>query len=242
MKIIIAFTLFISCISAQQTFYEPEQVIAVLTNKFSRINSYKASFLEYYNGTGRKGKILYKKPGFIKITYFRGREPYIEMIANSDKLMVVLMDLNIVCDQDLKEKQAEDRQKDTLQTSAGNLNRLVLLYNFNFIESKFQMPVLGGNENEYFSVLSDTRQAWHFEGTPKNIELGFSKIEIWISSDGMILRSRAHTRADKIIDCLFTDITLNQFIPDSEFQYEIPANYQVIKNNLMEYNQESDKE
>ncbi|MCX6168827.1 MAG: outer membrane lipoprotein chaperone LolA [Ignavibacteriales bacterium] len=66
------------------------------------------------------------------------------------------------------------------------------------------------------------------ELTPKDQDMEFKYVKIWISSDGMISRLEVLDRGDMRYAFQFTDLKINQDLPDARFTYYPPKGIKII--------------
>jgi outer membrane lipoprotein-sorting protein len=68
---------------------------------------------------------------------------------------------------------------------------------------------------------------------PRDVTQGFDYIEIWVGADGTLLRNRSISVESRVVDLIFYDIKKDVTLAEKEFNFEIPASAQVIKNALL---------
>ncbi len=66
------------------------------------------------------------------------------------------------------------------------------------------------------------------ELTPKDQDMEFKYVKIWITNDGMISRIEVLDRGDMRYAFRFTDLKINQDLPDSRFTYYPPKGIKII--------------
>jgi len=221
---------------------EPGEIAALLVSNFNDYNTYTSSFKEYNNGKVRRGSIRFVKPDLFRVDYFDTyRNTTMEIYSDSEKLYVYLKSINIVCEQDLvpdsgEEITEESEEAEELPAVLVNLDRLIKSYNFNFVESKKMVEVLKDSELKRFKMpFKKSVKAYHFYLTPRDKTLGLNHMELWISNEGIVKRCKTITLDKKVIDFLFYETEMNKSIPRSVFEFEIPANAQVVKNLMMDF-------
>jgi outer membrane lipoprotein-sorting protein len=64
--------------------------------------------------------------------------------------------------------------------------------------------------------------------TPKDQDMEFKYVKIWITNDGMISRIEVLDRGDMRYAFRFTDLKINQDLSDSRFTYYPPKGIKII--------------
>jgi len=216
-------------------------ILKKISEKYKTINTYNANFFEYSNGFYKKGKIKFKKPNFISVKYYRGNTPYIIIKSDDKMLYIYLVRLHIVTEQELNSDTDTIKKEDNF-----NIYRLIDFYKPESITK--QNLLFTDTENrlykkivDYYPDYENPEKVYFLKMIPKNVEMGLTKIYLWIKEDGTILRAKFKD-INNPIDMVFFNIELNKFIPEKEFEFDEPANVQIYKNNIFDKNKEKEKE
>jgi outer membrane lipoprotein-sorting protein len=157
-----------------------------------------------------------------------------EVYSSTKKLYVYLKSLNVVHEQELSSSAGTAGAGEDTTVNIASLGRLSKLYYFNFVNSKEPVAVLAKEDHDRFHFEGDLDSpGYRLQLTPKDITQGFASVEIWVSPDGTLLRNKSTSVESRVVDILFTDIKKDVTIADKEFNFEIPASAQVIKNALL---------
>ena len=85
--------------------------------------------------------------------------------------------------------------------------------------------------------MRDDFTAYHLSLTPKDISTGRNNMELWISSDGEIIRVKNKSFSGKVLEFLFFGIKYNQKLAKNFFDFVPPVKIQIIKNFINQFNE-----
>ncbi|MEK6794578.1 MAG: outer-membrane lipoprotein carrier protein LolA [Spirochaetota bacterium] len=228
---------------------ESSEVVNLLVANQQHLSSFRGRFIERNGTTVTKGEVCYKRPNKFMLEYKSPKSVVTgdngknqAVVCNGTKLWIYLPRIHVVSEQDVKTEVAG------LYTGKGVL-RLKEDYYFNFFGKRemeelraFRATDLTGSEKKTDAVdeylEQDARQAYHMFLTPKphlktTDKAGFTSIHVWIDKSGMILRSLGVSTTRKAVEYVFSDIERNVDINDATFDFLIPDNVQVVRNNLV---------
>lgn len=211
---------------------DPTEIANRLLATYNGYQTYTANFREYARGNFSRGTIKFKKPNSLQVKYLQpGGESSTEIYVTRKKLYVYMKNIQTVTEQDLS-LEAGDESRTGL--AAVNLARLTKMYHFNFVESRESVPVFSAEDLSHFR-LTDKKEiyGYHLALTPRDITQGFDNMELWVDESGDLIRSRSTTVEKRVVDLYFSDIQKNVTLSDKEFEFDIPASAQVIKNALL---------
>ena len=203
MKTKLIFFLFVisSLIFAQSA----NDVLKKIQNKFNSINNFTANFSQNYFNT--QGKDAGKSNG--KFSYKR-----------KNKFIVDLKSQLIVSD------------GQTIWNNDKRFNRVVISNlsddptSFSLEQFIFDYPPLCKNR-----IVKEEKAAKGevlVEMIPKDQDLQFKVVKIWVSSDGMVTKLEIVDRGEMRYAFQFSEIKINQDLPDSKFTFTTPKGIQVI--------------
>ena len=191
----------------------------LMSKKFESIEDYTADF-EWVNGEAHyKGKIQYKKPDKILLTF---DDPKDQKIVSDGKVLYIYIPyLKVV----IKQTLGEGTESSILTTgSEKGLYKLFNEYAFSFYDKSTPQKF-------------DDTQAYHLRLTQKKPQIGFKKMDMWVSKDGLILQSNGISPNDIKVSLTFHNIQINSEVPDYIFDFEIPADAQVIRNIIVPFSE-----
>lgn len=180
-------------------------LIRRLQNKFNSINNFTANFSQNYSNVEgqNQGK------SFGKFSYKR-----------KNKFVVDLKNQLIISD------------GQTIWNSDKRFNRVVISNladdptSFSLERFVFDYPRLCKSK-----VVKDDAVAKgdeYIELTPKDQDMEFKYVKIWLAADGMISKLEVLDLGDVRYAFQFTDLKVNQELPDSLFTFEPPKGIKII--------------
>jgi outer membrane lipoprotein-sorting protein len=192
-------------------------VKAVMAEAFENIEDYVAD-IEWVNGAARyRGVISYKKANKILIEF---EEPEGQIISsNGDYLYIYIPYLKVVVQQTLGE---ETQSELFTTTSQAGLTKLFNEYAFSFFDTSSLQPF--GNT-----------MAYHLKLDQKRPKVGFKKMDLWVSRNGLILQSNGTSPNGLNVSLSFSNIRVNTELPDYIFDFEVPADAQIIRNVIIPF-------
>lgn len=213
---------------------QAEEVGALMAKHWAALTTFKAQFRENYRGRVRRGELVFKKPALLRVRYFGGDgQAETEIVVGRKKLFVYLKSVNVVSEQDLT---AESGAAELAGAGPLNALRLAKLYYFNFVDAKAPVSVMKADEIERLQLpdrkIADLK-AWRVSLTPRDITQGLERLELFIDDEGAVRRCKARTIDDRNIDLVYFDLRRNETVGDKEFDFEVPASAQVVKNALL---------
>lgn len=188
-----------------------------MSERFESINDYTADF-DWINGDVHYfGKIKYKKPDKILLDF---EEPDDQLIVSNGHLLYIYIPyLKVVVQQLL----TEDTESAILTTtSEAGLSKLFDEYSFSFYDTSILQPFRN-------------TQAYHFRLHQKTPNVGFKEIYLWVSAEGLILQSSGNSPNGLNVSLIFSNIQLNTELPDYIFDFEVPADAQIIRNIIVPF-------
>lgn len=196
----------------------------LMSERFESIEDYTADF-QLVNGTAHySGVLKYKKPDKMRLDFEKPAEQII--VTNENSLFLYLPHLKVVCQQSLGEK-TESAILST--TSQQGLSKLMNEYSFSFYDTSTLQPF--GNTRAYHLILSQ-----------KSPKVGFKRMDMWISETGFILQSNGISPNGTQVTLSFSNIQLNRELPDYIFEFEIPADAQIIRNIIVPFSDKNERE
>jgi len=189
----------------------------LMSARFSSIEDYTADFTWENGDVKYSGIIKYKKPDNILLDF---DEPEKQKIVSNGKVLYIYIPyLKVVCQQSL----GEDTESSILSTtSESGLSKLFEDYSFSFFDT---------------SVLRQfgKTKAYHLKLTQKRPKVGFKEMDFWVAGNGLILQSNGSSPSGVKVSLTFSNIQLNIELPDYIFDFEVPADAQIIRNIIVPF-------
>jgi outer membrane lipoprotein-sorting protein len=199
----------------------------LMAESFAGIDDYVAD-IEWDNGNANyNGTIYYKRANKILIEFEEPQDQVI--VTNGAFLYIYIPYLKVVVQQSLGE---ETESELLTTTSEAGLTKLFDEYAFSFYDSSSLQPFRN-------------TMAYHLKLDQKRPRVGFSKMDIWVSRNGFILQSNGTSPNGLNVGLTFSNIRLNTELPDYIFEFEVPADAQIIRNIIVPFSdtkQEADEE
>ena len=180
-------------------------VLKKIQNKFNSINNFTAGFSQsYFNAQGKdagkaNGKFSYKR---------------------KNKFIVELKSQLIISD------------GQTIWNNDKRFNRVVISNlsddptSFSLEQFIFNYPPLCKSRIVKDETVSSGETL--VEMIPKDQDLQFKVVKIWVSSDGMVSKLEIVDRGEMRYAFQFSEIKINQDLPDSKFSFTTPQGIKVI--------------
>ena len=227
----------------EKNFLEPQQIMRLFNaNQIAYKNIY-FKFRELNNGFLRRGELYFKKPSFLKIQYFKSDLTKSDSIYSDGKTLYVYMKKReLVLEEDLShfspDKDSEFSSRKKINSYLVHVNDLIQHYNFNFVKSKNKQIILSRQEAKNYRVnTSDDFTAYHLSLTPKDLSTGRDNMELWVSSDGEIIRVKNKSFNGKVLEFLFFGIKYDQELAKNFFDFVPPVKVQIINNFINQFNE-----
>ena len=188
-----------------------------MTDMFNSIDDYTADFNWINGDVSYLGVIKYKKPDKILLEFDEPEEQ--KIVSNGNVLYIYIPYLKVVAQQSL----SESTESMILSTaSESGLSKLFDEYSFSFYDTSTLQPFGGTN-------------AYHLKLNQKRPKVGFKQMDFWVSEDGLILQSNGVSPNEVEVSLTFSNIRLNEELPDYIFDFEVPADAQIIRNIIVPF-------
>lgn len=197
--------LILFCIVSIAYTQSPKQIVKKLQNKFNSIDNFTSNFSQSFFGA------QVQDPGKTsgKLTYKR-----------KNKFIVDLKNQTIVSD------------GQTIWNSDKRFNRVVISNlsddptSFSLERFVFDYPPLCKVKVVIDDAVSKNNQC--IELTPKDQDMEFKYVKIWLAADGMISKLEVLDLGDIRYSFQFTEMKINQEISDSRFTFYPPKGMKII--------------
>jgi len=203
-------------LSAQET---ASRYFERVSERYESINDYSADLKITKGEEIQTATVMYKTPNRLRLDFV---EPDgMVMAVDGEQLQVWVPEYSVTFSQPLRrESQA---QMATLASSSG-LELMKRYYTIAYASSPGPVPLDPGSSEQVVKL----RLVW------KSNNEGFRELELAIDSDLRIRRVTGITTGSETLVFDFTNMVLNQGIPDTRFQYESPPTGNTIENFLFD--------
>ncbi|MDR3115092.1 MAG: outer membrane lipoprotein carrier protein LolA [Treponema sp.] len=197
-----------------------ERYLQMVSERYSTIRDYEAKILIRSGGTDMLGTISHLVPSFLRIDFTRPAEQVI--LFNGDLLTIYLPQYNAVLNQSIT---ANPRGAGVSLATAQGLLLLRRNYIPVFVTGPDPQPLEKGSEEQVVQLRL----------TRRSISEGFREILISINPNTKLIRRIVGTSiADGQVRFDFSDIKVNQGIPEQRFIYDSPASANMFNNFLFQ--------
>jgi len=191
----------------------------LMEQTFDAMEDYTAR-LTWVNGKAEYyGTIQYKKANRFRIDFEEPEDQVI--VSNGELLYIYIPYLKVVIQQSLTEA---TESSILATTSQAGYAKLFDDYSFSFSGSSGLQP------------FRETR-AYHLKLYQKRSQVGFKSMDLWISEDGYILQSAGVSPNGAEVRLAFSGIEVNQELPDYIFEFEVPADAQIMRNTIVPFSE-----
>jgi outer membrane lipoprotein-sorting protein len=188
-----------------------------MSDRFDTIKDYTGDF-KWVNGESHySGKIRYKKPDKILLVFDDPQDQ--KIVSNGSELYIYIPYLKVVVQQSLGESTESALLASTSETG---LQKLFDEYAFSFYDSSSLQPYKGTS-------------AYHLKLSQKTAKVGFKRMDLWVSDEGLILQSNGVSPNGINVILIFSNVQLNTELPDYIFDFEVPADAQIIRNLIVPF-------
>jgi outer membrane lipoprotein-sorting protein len=188
-----------------------------MAETFEGIEDYTAQ-IRWKNGdTEYLGTMRYKKGNKFFIEFEVPEDQVI--VSNGEYLYIYIPYLKVVIQQSLKETTESTILTGT--TEAG-LFKLFDEYSFSFHDTSRPQPF-------------ESERAYHLKLFQKRPKVGFKTMDLWVSDEGLILQSNGRSPNGFDVSLTFSDIEINTELPDYIFDFEVPADAQIMRNTIVPF-------
>jgi outer membrane lipoprotein-sorting protein len=196
-----------------------ERYLEMVSETYGSVRDYEANITIRTGNTEMIGKVSHLTPSFLRIDFSKPAEQVI--VFNGEQLTIYLPEFRAVLNQSVTQT-----RRGTSGAGMATGNGLITLRR-NYVPSF----VTGPNPE---SLSSDSRErVVKLRLTRRSVSEGFREIILSINPDTKLIRRiEARTVAEGEIRFDFTNIRINQGIPELRFLYDAPASANMYNNFL----------
>ncbi len=219
--IILSFLLLIIIFSpvVAQDILTAAQFFDSVSDKYSVVEDYEARISISTGETVMEGVLFYRSPNLLRINF---SEPEEQVISVNDNILTLhIPDQNVIMEQKL---QKHSDASLAVMASKQGLELLERGYSVAFLKGPEQVVLEEGSDE----LVRKLNLVW------RRTDEGYRQIIMSVDDKGMIRRMKGITVNYETFQFDFTEIRINQNIPEVRFEYEAPPSAYVMNNFLFE--------
>jgi outer membrane lipoprotein-sorting protein len=205
---------------ASQEIITADRYLEMVSERYGIIRDYEANIVIHSGSSEMTGTVSHLSPSFLRIDFTRPAEQVI--VFNGELLTVYLPEYRAVLNQNITQSRRSAASGASLASAQG----LVLLrrnYVSSFVTGPDSVP-LEANSPEKVVKLRLAR---------RSVSEGYREIILNINPDTKLIRRiEGRTIADSLVRFDFSNIKINQGIPEQRFIYDSPASANIYNNFL----------
>jgi outer membrane lipoprotein-sorting protein len=205
---------------AAQEIVTAERYLQTVSERYGTIRDYEAKLLIRSGGTDMSGTVSHLVPSFLRIDFTRPAEQVI--LFNGDLLTIYLPQYNAILNQSIT---ASPRNSGVSLATAQGLLLLRRNYISVFVTGPDPQPLERGSEEQVVQLRL----------TRRSVSEGFRELILSINPNTKLIRRIVGTTiSDGQVRFDFSDIKVNQGIPEQRFIYDSPASANMFNNFLFQ--------
>ncbi|OHE58274.1 MAG: hypothetical protein A2Y36_10735 [Treponema sp. GWA1_62_8] len=219
-RLIVLFVLTVACAAnlTAQDILTADRFLASVGERYAAIKDYEAKISITTSKAEMRGTISHKSPGLLRIDFLKPEEQVI--VFNGETLTVYLPEYRAVLSQSVS---GEKKASGASLASAQGLSIMRRNYVAAYASGPDPVP-LDPDSAEQVIVLLLTR---------RSLSEGFRELKISVSPETLLIRRiEGKTIAEEFVSFDFTDMKLDQGIPEMRFSYDSPASANLFNNFL----------
>jgi outer membrane lipoprotein-sorting protein len=190
----------------------------LMEQAFESIQDYTADIVWVNGNVEYFGTISYKRENKFLIEFEEPEDQVI--VSNGEYLYLYIPYLRIVVQQLLGE--ATESSLLATSSSQAGLSKMFNEYAFSFADSNGLQPF-------------GSTMAYHLKLYQKRPKVGFKSMDLWVSKQGYILQSNGVSPSGVNVNLSFSNIQVNRELPDHIFEFEVPADAQIMQNIIVPF-------
>jgi outer membrane lipoprotein-sorting protein len=216
------FVLVSVCALSAQEIITAERYLEMVAERYGAVKDYEATIAILSGTSEMTGKLSHLAPSFLRIDFTRPAEQVI--VFNGELLTIYLPEYRVVLNQSITQSRRSAASGASLASAQG-----LILLRRNYVPSFVTGPdpsPLEGNASERVVKLRLTR---------RSVSEGFREIILSVNPETKLIRRiEGRTIADGQLRFDFSDVRINQGIPEQRFIYDSPASANVRNNFLFQ--------
>jgi outer membrane lipoprotein-sorting protein len=208
-------------VSAQEKIVTAEEYLATVAEKYGGIRDYEAGITIVSGGTTMTGTISHIAPSFLRLDFTRPAEQVI--VFNGEQLTIYLPEYRAVLNQAVT---ATNRPAASMASAQG-----LILLRRNYVPSYVDTPKLQPLDKDSSESVIKVRL------TRRSPAENFREIILCINPDRLLIRRiEGRTNNNTLVRFDFSNVRINQGIPEQRFIYDSPASANMYNNFLFRDN------
>ena len=220
-RVFLIFSLFFCSFPAfSQEIVTAERYLELVSERYGTIRDYEANITIHSGSNEMFGNVSHLVPSFLRIDFTKPMEQVI--VFNGELLTVYLPEYRVTLNQNITQSRRSGASGAGMATAQG-LSLLRRNYNPSYVTGPAPVPLDAGS-GERVVKLRLTR---------RTVSEGYREIIVSINPDTRLIRRlEGRTIADGLVQFDFSNVKINQGIPEQRFIYDSPASANIINNFL----------
>lgn len=217
--LLITLFLFLADLTFGQEILTASQFFDSISSGYGTVKDYTARLSITAKDTEMEGTLFYRSPNLLRINFSNPKDQVINV--DGETLTIYIPDQNVVMVQQLK------KHNDASLAVMANEKGLQLLkkgYSVAYLKGPEPIPLDEGSKE----MVVKLNLVWR--GTDE----GYRQIIMSVTEDGLIRRMKGITINYETFQYDFTEVRINQDLPDTRFKYDPPPSAYMMKNFLFE--------
>lgn len=217
--LLITLFLFLAVLTFGQEILTASQFFDSISSGYGTVKDYTARLSITAKDTEMEGTLFYRSPNLLRINFSNPKDQVINV--DGENLTIYIPDQNVVMVQQLK------KHNDASLAVMANEKGLQLLkkgYSVAYLKGPEPIPLDEGSKE----MVVKLNLVWR--GTDE----GYRQIIMSVTKDGLIRRMKGITINYETFQYDFTEVRINQDLPDARFKYDPPPSAYMMKNFLFE--------
>ncbi|MDR2432967.1 MAG: outer membrane lipoprotein carrier protein LolA [Treponema sp.] len=199
-----------------------ERYLETVAERYGAVKDYEANIVILSGGTEMTGNVSHLSPSFLRIDFVRPAEQVI--VFNGELMTVYLPEYRVVLNQAITQTRRSSSSGASLASAQG-LTLLRRNYVPSFVTGPAPSPLDAGSQERVVKLRL----------TRRSVSEGFREIILSIDPETQLIRRiEGQTIAESLVRFDFSNIRINQGIPEQRFIYDSPASANMRNNFLFQ--------
>ncbi len=212
----------VSFVSFSQDIMTATAYFDTVSENYAVVEDYQADIVIKREKTNMSGVLFYKSPDMIRINFTEPKEQVLAL--DGEQLSIYIPQYRVIMEQKIE-------KDSTVAGGASVVNReglKLLKRNYSIAYLKSPEPVSLEEDDPSSEKVVKLKLIW------RSTDESFRQIDLSIGENGLIRRMIGYDEEYNEIQFDFTNIIVNQNIPDARFEFDGPASANVYENFLFE--------
>lgn len=195
----------------------------LVSENYRQIEDYQAKIEINQENSIMSGTIFHRRPNLLLIEFEDPEEQVI--VVDGETLVIYIPYLNVVMEQHLDPLQQEEEEAGAFALATGQgLDLMKERYSVAYLDSQDAVPL----DEDSQEMVRKLKLEW------QTIDEGFRQLTVSVDEDLFIRRIAGITSGFEEIQLDFTEMVVNQNLPEGRFRYIIPPSANIISNFIFE--------